>query len=276
MESTAECLPDCNGNGIPDARDIAECDGSPTCGDCNKDRVPDECESDDDGDGIINDCDSCPSTPPGVLIDDSGCPIPLGPCCFPTVPCIDSRDADECVAVGGDYLGDGLTCANDPDGDGAFGCDDACPVDPNKIVPGTCGCGVRDSDTDGDGIIDCLDSCTDTPADAAVNACGCSEIGACCFGAGFCWDDLEPTACREITGIYQGDGSICVEGCGFGDFDEDGDVDLRDFAYFQSCCCDAARGAAGTECQRGDIDGCGVIDSLDYSALHQVWMGPSR
>lgn len=46
--------PDCNGNGIADATDIA----NGTSEDCNGNGVPDECELDSDGDGIIDDCDT--------------------------------------------------------------------------------------------------------------------------------------------------------------------------------------------------------------------------
>jgi hypothetical protein len=36
--------PDCNGNGVPDAEDIANCTGGPACDDCNLNAVPDECD----------------------------------------------------------------------------------------------------------------------------------------------------------------------------------------------------------------------------------------
>jgi formylglycine-generating enzyme required for sulfatase activity len=267
----AEVLKDCNDNGIPDPCDL---DCGPSGGPCDVTGCgqSNDCDKDD----VINDCDFCPDTPPGVLVDDAGCPLLFGPCCFSTSTCIDNRDADECTAIGGDYLGDGLICGDDPDGDWAFGCDDGCPVDPNKSAPGTCGCGVPDSDTDGDGLIDCFDPCPNTPVGPGTNECGCSATGACCFTAGFCWDDLDPTTCRQINGAYQGDGSICEDGCGFGDFDEDSDVDLRDFAYFQRCFTGAGGGPVVTESRRGDVDACGAIDSLDYVALHDGWTGPSR
>ncbi len=43
---------------------------------------------------------------------------------------------------------------------------DDCPLDPEKNQPGTCGCGVPDSDLDDDGLADCRDNC---PADANLN-----------------------------------------------------------------------------------------------------------
>ena len=39
---------------------------------------------------------------------------------------------------------------------GAFESQDACPNDPNKLLPGQCGCGVPDTDAGGNGILDCF------------------------------------------------------------------------------------------------------------------------
>jgi hypothetical protein len=49
--------PDCNGNGAPDAQDLAG--GAP---DCDRNSVPDACQPDSDGDGVIDPCDT--SAPP--------------------------------------------------------------------------------------------------------------------------------------------------------------------------------------------------------------------
>ncbi len=74
---------DCNANGIRDTRDVD--DG--TSKDCNENRVPDECEPDFDGDGLINLCDfdmdddgipndvdTCPLTPTGTPTGSDGRP----------------------------------------------------------------------------------------------------------------------------------------------------------------------------------------------------------
>ena len=50
---------------------------------------------------------------------------------------------------------------------------DSCPDDPNKIEPGTCGCGVADADTDGDGVVDCLDGCPNDRYKTSQGICGC-------------------------------------------------------------------------------------------------------
>ncbi|UCC29872.1 MAG: right-handed parallel beta-helix repeat-containing protein [Phycisphaerales bacterium] len=46
---------DCNGNGISDEAEIA----AGTSEDCDNNTIPDECETDTDGDGFIDDCDRC-------------------------------------------------------------------------------------------------------------------------------------------------------------------------------------------------------------------------
>jgi hypothetical protein len=60
---------DCNHNGVIDALDIA----GGTSQDCDENEVPDECEADADGDGVIDDCDACPDTHVGDMIVIDGC-----------------------------------------------------------------------------------------------------------------------------------------------------------------------------------------------------------
>ena len=67
---------DCNNNGIPDEDDLANCDGSPWCSDCNGNEILDECEAiengDFDADGVADMADwgafvdgmAGPDTPP--------------------------------------------------------------------------------------------------------------------------------------------------------------------------------------------------------------------
>lgn len=45
--------PDCNGNGLPDSQDLAS-----GAADCDRNSVPDSCQPDSDGDGVIDPCDS--------------------------------------------------------------------------------------------------------------------------------------------------------------------------------------------------------------------------
>ena len=90
---------DCNGNGVADVVDIAD----DTSEDCNVNLIPDECEPDFDGDGLIYECDydadgdgvhdqvdRCLFTPLGIPVDAHGGPI---------------SDTDEnCVVDMGDIL----------------------------------------------------------------------------------------------------------------------------------------------------------------------------
>ncbi|MFQ5430434.1 MAG: choice-of-anchor D domain-containing protein [Phycisphaerae bacterium] len=87
-------ITDCNGNGTPDDQDIA----AGTSADCNENAIPDDCETDADGDGLIDDCDGCPNDP------DKGEP---GTC------------------------GCGVSDL-DADGDGLANCEDAFPDDPTN------------------------------------------------------------------------------------------------------------------------------------------------
>jgi serralysin len=73
----------------------------------------------------------------------------------------------------------------DTDGDGVDDCNDGCPLDPLKITPGVCGCGVPDVDYDGDGLLDCVDNCplwynpaqVDVDGDGIGNACdNCIQV----------------------------------------------------------------------------------------------------
>jgi len=112
---------------------------------------------DEDGDGVSDKKDKCPGTPPGVAVDENGCPL--------------DRDGDGVP----DYKDDcpdqpGVAKFNgcpDTDGDGIPDKDDDCPT-----VAGLAkfkGC----PDTDEDGVPDPKDKCPNTPKGCAVDANGC-------------------------------------------------------------------------------------------------------
>ena len=112
---------DCNSNGIPD-----ECDLSGN--DCNTNGVPDDCEADTDNDGIIDDCDNCPT---------NGNP--------------NQTDFD------GDGFGD--ACDDDIDNDGVLNDEDVCDYTPYPLPPGAVlqVNGTLRGDLDGDCDVDLAD-----------------------------------------------------------------------------------------------------------------------
>ncbi len=132
----------------------------------------------------------------------------------------------------------------DTDSDGTADCNDGCPLDPLKTAPGICGCGVSDADTDGDGTVDCLDGCPLDPLKVAPGVCGCGIADTDSDG------DLTPDCndgCpNDPLKIAPG---IC--GCGIADTDSDGDL-VPD--CIDGCPNDPLKVAPG-QC------GCGVADT---------------
>lgn len=72
----------------------------------------------------------------------------------------------------------------DSDGDGTADCNDLCASDPGKTDPGQCGCGVADTDSDGDGVADCVDNCPDTANPDQADSDGNGVGDACQKGKG--------------------------------------------------------------------------------------------
>ncbi len=184
--------------------------------------------------------------------------------------CFDEVPKEDCILIGGGFLGYGLMCDGDPDGDGAHGCDDGCPLDANKVEPGICGCGISDDNSDGDDFADCIDWCPDEPGPVH----GCPAIGACCFlPAGVCIDRADPTDCVFVGGVYQGHVSSCDDGCIFpGDFDGDADIDLVDADLFADC----LTGPAGTlvaGCEAADADHDNDVDLGDFATVQNLFTG---
>ena len=106
----------------------------------------------------------------------------------------------------------------DSDSDGVPDCEDACPDDSAKSVPGICGCGVPDTDTDGDDVADCEDACPNDPEKTAPGACGCGESDT----------DADSDGSPHCLDCDDGDGSIrpgAEELCNDVDDDCDGAVD---------------------------------------------------
>ena len=145
-------------------------------------------------------------------------------------------------------------CLLDTDGDGTSDCYDACPSDPNKSDPGTCGCGVSDADSDGDGIVDCLDNCPLDPFKTDPGTCGCGfddTLDSDGDGTVDCFDNCPLDPLKTAPGTC---------GCGFDDtLDSDGDgiVDCLD------ACPNDPDPLGPCGCDPPDSDGDGVPDCID-------------
>jgi choice-of-anchor B domain-containing protein len=284
-------LTDDNGNGIPDGCEYcsdADCDDALYCNGA---------ETCDDGTCVQGE----PPCPHGVCNEETDECL-SGPCCFVFGSrsgtatgeqaiaemiflgyelsgdgnpgdgvCFDWVPREDCIVIGGGFLGYGLSCDGDPDGDGAYGCDDGCPLDSDKVEPGICGCGTSDDDTDGDGIADCMDWCPEEPGPYDTN--GCPVIGACCFRVGVCIDNADPEDCASVGGVYQGYLSSCEDGCIFpGDVDGDADVDLADVDLFVQCMT-GPDGTTTSGCEAADTDHDDNVDLGDFAELQVVFTG---
>ncbi len=149
---------DTDGDGVPDYKD--RCPGTPPGVTVNERGCP----VDSDGDGVPDHLDKCPNTPQGVVVDKDGCPLDSDGDGVPD-------HLDKCpntpqgVVVGPDG------CALDSDGDGVPDYLDKCPNTPAGVKVDTQGCPL---DLDGDGVSDDADQCPGTPAGAEVMTDGCA------------------------------------------------------------------------------------------------------
>ena len=274
--------PDCNANRVPDECEIDENSEAPgifyctfdCLDDCNNNGVPDVCEIDESspGPGAPYFCtENClPDCQPNGVLDV--CDLNDGT----SDDCDDNGVPDECQP---DTDGDGNPDACDPcNGDdiliGGF-CDH--PGDPDPCETGVLDCasgvlictdGPEPDDADGDGIFDCHDRCPGTPPETDVDAAGCPFQGACCFPGG-CFDGLSPDDCvLGVGGQYQGNGTICP--CpilGDGDCNDDGDTDIDDYALIIDCIHTLDGGPVTPPCLCADMNGDGFVNLIDLPSL---------
>ncbi len=154
---------------------------------------------DTDSDGTPDCNDNCPNDPNKVDPLSCGCGVVEGTC----QDCNGNPNGTAYTDVCGNCVGGntGQTTV-DTDSDGTPDCNDNCPNDPNKIDPGTCGCGIVDVDTDSDGFPDCIDQCPNDPIKNQPMDCGCGVVEGTCQD---CNGDPFGTAYIDSCGI-------CVEG----------------------------------------------------------------
>lgn len=129
----------------------------------------------------------------------------------------------------------------------------------------TCEDGVQNQ---GEDRIDCGGPCPacECTADATCDDGTFCNGGESCDAFGTCQSGSAP--CGGGTWCDDG-GDTCVP-FGNGDFDVDGDVDLRDFMEFSQCF--GANAAGG--CEPGNMTGDGTIDLGDYELFRAALTGP--
>jgi len=116
------------------------------------------CYKDSDYDGVIDCNDECPNTPKGCKVDEKGCPLDRDK--DGVIDCM-----DDCPDAAG--LKEFKGCP-DTDGDGVIDKNDECPNTPKGCKVDAKGCPL---DRDKDGVIDCQDDCPDEAGIAELKGC---------------------------------------------------------------------------------------------------------
>ena len=92
----------------------------------------------------------------------------------------------------------------------------------------------------------------------------CAENSSCCNGA---WD----STCVALADDLCGNTCQCPT---FGDFDDNGAIDLADLAWFQRCFTGPDGTISDSSCACGDAAGNGDIDLVDFKAFHTTFHRP--
>jgi OOP family OmpA-OmpF porin len=119
--------------------------------------------SDNDNDGVEDDNDMCPDTPPGVKVDKFGCAVDTDKDGVPDY-------LDKCPNTPKNISVDLDGCPLDVDGDRVPDYMDLCNDTPVGVAVDSRGC---PSDSDDDGVPDFKDLCANTPVGTEVNKWGC-------------------------------------------------------------------------------------------------------
>jgi len=119
--------------------------------------------SDSDNDGVRNEEDVCPDTPPNVSVDEFGCPVDTDKDGVPDY-------LDRCANTPKNIPVDLDGCPLDVDGDGIPDYMDLCNDTPLGVTVDTRGCPI---DSDDDGVPDYKDLCANTEVGVEVNKWGC-------------------------------------------------------------------------------------------------------
>ncbi len=168
---------DCNGNGIPDDCDIADCDGSAWCQDCQGNGILDGCEPDCNGNGIADQCDILDCDGSTWCGDCDGNEVP-DECQVPPLggelDCNENGSPDSCDVADGvspDCNGNGVPDECDISDETSFDYD-------LNGVPDEC-----DPDCNGNGLVDACDlncatgNCASHPSVTCGESLDCQPDG---------------------------------------------------------------------------------------------------
>ncbi|MCB9539212.1 MAG: thrombospondin type 3 repeat-containing protein [Myxococcales bacterium] len=206
-------MTDTDGDAVPDPFDNCPFTANPGQRDADWDTMGDACDPDADGDGTLNESDTCPGQwGAGGDLDGDG----LGDDCdnCPTIANPDQADFDF------DWVGD--ACDDDLDGDGVLNTQDVCPWYAVQVT----------ADLDGDGVPDRCDNCV-TTANASRADLDADGLGDACDDDADGDSLLPPTDCDDLNAAVPGPIELCNgldddcndtvdDGWGTGDPCEDG------------------------------------------------------
>lgn len=203
-------------------------------------------ETDQDGDGILDKDDSCPSKAEDLdgFSDSDGCP-----------DADNDHDgvldaADHCPNTPGTVEGHGcpVQTAKDQDGDGVVDSADKCPGQPEDVDGFQDGDGCPESDNDGDGLVDAVDRCPNEKG--PLQNLGCPVID-------HDGDGIPDSVDKCPQEPEDHDGYQDEDGCPDLDNDSDGVADALDK-------CPAKAGPASNHgCPVSDSDHDGIADDVD-------------
>ena len=221
-QNGAAVVQDADNDGVCDGDEVAGCQDNTACNyeanatdsDNSCIYATGTCEVCEDGQAVVQDADNdgvCDADEIAGCMDATACNYDASAtddqgCNYASVTWYVDADGD-----GTGFAGNPLVACTQPAGY-VLTSGDNCPNDPNKLTPGTCGCGEVDVDADGDGLCDDVDGCADPTACNyaaplatecfTTNSCGncgpettvtCGLQGACnydptgdCFDADLC------------------------------------------------------------------------------------------
>jgi hypothetical protein len=194
-------LRDADGDGFPSATSMMFCPGTAPPGWILAGTAPQDCDDTDGAiypgapelcanEGIDNDCDgdSLEASDRRTWYEDVDADG-YG---------VDTTAVVSCVAPGDSWV----TFAGDE-----------CPEDPQKQLPGLCGCGAAETDTDLDTVPDCIDNCMLVP-NADQDDCDGDGYGTACSPQADCDENGTPDHCDIASGAASDlDGNAVPDSC---------------------------------------------------------------